>query len=146
MKTLRIFALLCFILGFNSRVNAQTFQFKFDIPMTIEVPCLSDVLTGTITYHGTFSLVNEETVKRYQDQFHGELTGLTGEVYRFVQIVNQQNKVEVSNGSYIENTTILWNLVGRGGMKYSAHMLWHLTVKPDGEVIIANWKAKIECD
>lgn len=84
-------------------------------------------------------------------QVAGDLTGEVSEtVYSLKGIWQDNNHIAFTNGAYTDNSQIIYRLVGKSGiykdLNFKFHGLWKLTVKPDGEVIVAMWKPFFECE
>jgi hypothetical protein len=155
MKTLKIFALLCFVLCFTSKVNAQTVVTKnVDIPVNFWIDCVNEVASGTLTFQFKDHFNKDGVLIRYQNQASGELIGESGTVYTLKGIWQDNNHVVLVDGEYVtdntDNSQIIYRLVGQSGLykgyNFKFHGLWHLAIKPNGDIAVVFWKPFFECD
>ena len=152
MKTLKIFALLFFILGFTAKVNAQTVVSK-EIQSNAEfgIDCANEWAIGTINFHLMLHYDKTGNLIRWQQLVTGELTGeTTGTIYSVKGIWQDNLQLGTSNGSDPDNSQIIYRMVGMSGPNKGLitrfHGLWHLVFNPDGEIQVVFFKPTLNCE
>lgn len=152
MKTLKIFALLCVLLVFTTKVNAQTVVTKdVDNNASFGIDCINEWATGTITFHQMLHYDKDGNLIRSQFQPTGEFTGETsGTIYSLKGIWQDNLQLGTSNGANTDNSQIIYRLVGQSGpnkgVNIRFHGLWHLVFNPDGEIQVVFWKGTLNCE
>jgi hypothetical protein len=151
MKTLKIAFLLSILIAFTTKsLNAQTIQQRtLDVPVSVYVPCIPEIATGTATiqYFEHF----DKSGNLIKWQFHmlgGKVTGeITGTVYTVSQMVNQQILVG-KDSKYVENSQIIVHFqgTGKGGVMLRWHNNFHITITPDGDITSLYWDPKEVCE
>jgi hypothetical protein len=152
MKTLKIIALLCLILGFTSKVNAQTVVTK-DVQSNAEfgIDCANEWAIGTINFHLILHYNKDGILIRWQQLVTGEVTGeTTGTIYSIRGTWQDNLQLETSNGANTDNSQIIYRMVGISGPNKSLstrfHGLWHLVFNPSGDIQVVFYKATLNCE
>jgi hypothetical protein len=155
MKTLKIFALLCFILAFTTKANAQTVVTK-EVQSDAEfgIDCVNEYAIGTINFHQMLHFDKEGILIRYQQLVTGEFTGDSGTIYSLKGIWQDNNHIVFVDGKWVtdntDNSQIIYRLRGESGfykgVNIKFHGLWHLAIKPNGDVASIFWKPTLKCD
>jgi hypothetical protein len=88
---------------------------------------------------------------RWQHLVKGEFTGeISGTIYTLKGIWQDNLQLETSAGANTDNSQIIYRLVGKSGLyegyNFKFHGLWHLAIKPNGDVAVVFWKPFFECD
>ena len=152
MKTLKIFILLTFILGFASKVNAQTVVSKEAASnVTFWIDCVNEKATGNITAHLMLHFDKNGNLIRWQQMISGEFTGETTEtVYSLKGIWQDNLQLETSGGVLTDNSQIIYRLVGQSGpnkgLNIRFHGLWHLVIDRNGDIQVVLWKPTLKCE
>jgi hypothetical protein len=152
MKTLKIIALLCLILGFTSKVNAQTVVTKeFDNNASFGIDCNNEWASGTIHFKLMLHFDKEGSLIRWQQLVTGEFKGETsGTIYSLKGIWQDNLQLVAPNGALTDNSQIIYRLRGESGLykgfDFKFHGLWHFVYTPDGDLQVAFWKPFFECE
>jgi hypothetical protein len=152
MKTIKVFALLCLILCCASRVNAQTVVTKeVDNNASFGIDCVNEWASGTIHFKLILHFDKAGNLIRWQQLVTGQFTGETSEtVYTLKGIWQDNLQLETSTGANTDNSQKIYRLEGKSGLyegyNFRFHGLWHLTIKPNGEIAVVFWKPFFECD
>jgi len=152
MKTLKIFALLCLVLCFTSKVNAQTVVTKeVDNNAWFWIDCVNEPASGTIHFNLMLHFDKAGNLIRWQQLVTGEFTGKTsGTIYGLKGIWQDNLQLATSKGALTDNSQIIYRLIGESGLyegfNFKFHGLWHFVYTPDGELQIVFWKPFWECD
>jgi hypothetical protein len=91
---------------------------------------------------------------RFQQQVIGEFTGESGTIYSLKGIWQDNNHVVFVDGDYVtdntDNSQIIYRLRGESGLykgvNIKFHGLWHLAIKPNGDIASVFWKPTLNCD
>ncbi len=152
MKTLRFFVILCFILGFISKVNAQSTSTRdIDIPYSFYIDCIGENAVGTLTIHILLHFDKDGywTSFHYQPQGGALIGENTGNVYHPIGVTQEhwkswQNGV---NGAFTD--TFINNYiavgVGKDAVKWGGKETYHITATKDGEITVEVIKSETFC-
>jgi hypothetical protein len=155
MKTLKILALLCFILAFTTKVNAQTVVTKdVEFSSNFWIDCVNEPASGNVIIQFKEHFNKNGVLIRYQQQVTGEFTGESGTIYSLKGIWQDNNHVVFVDGDYVtdntDNSQIIYRLRGESGLYKGVnirfHGLWHLAIKPNGDIVSVFWKPTLNCE
>lgn len=150
MKALKILAMVCFILGFTAKINAQSISTRdIGVPFSFYIDCIDEIATGTITLHTVVHFDNEGnwTSFHYQPQ-GGVLIGeSSGTVYHAVGVNQSHWKSFTSNGSWTQTSINNFIAVGVGkdAVNWGGKATYHATVAKDGNIIVEFDKFETFC-
>lgn len=150
MKTLKILALLCFILAFTTKVNAQTTSTKeIFANWSFYIDCIGENAVGDLVLHGVFHYdKNGNLTKWHWQPQAGVLIGEnTGTVYHTVGVTQENRQASFENGAwtytYINNFIAVG--VGKDAVKWGGKETWHITITKDGDEIVNFDKLETYC-
>jgi hypothetical protein len=152
---LRLLAVVVAVMG-NPAVAAGTTvwnqQIETPVSTVITNPCGEDVaFTGTF-YRVYHTVTNDNGGPSMHIVAHGELRNATaygvttGDAYRFIEIgttVGQDDDVPYDPDTVMGITTA--KLIGPDGDIFSMHIIFHVTVTPDGDITVAISDTHIDC-
>jgi hypothetical protein len=139
MKTFKILAMMCIILGLTTKINAQSTSSKdIDVLWSFFIDCIGENAVGTLTLHFVYHYDNEGNMTRYHGQPQGGvLVGeTTGTIYHIIGVTEEGWKTSSDNGAwtdtYINNYIAVG--VGKDAVRWGGKATIHTTITKDGEV------------
>jgi hypothetical protein len=144
MKTLKLLFLICLVACFSlSTANAQEKKTVYEGTGTLipyYLPCFNEFVNGTVSYSGTF--VNSH----WQEKMWGTLRGDdTGNEYTLMQIQNDNWHPYVEGPTGVYTWTGSWKFFLDGKLVYIGHGTYHVTLNPNGEMVVYFDKEFDEC-
>ena len=111
---------------------------------------MNEPAQGTVVMQLKEHFNKDGVLIRYQQKVTGEFTGESGTIYSLKGIWQDNNHVVFTNGTYTDNSQIIYRLVGQSGLykgvNIKFHGLWHLVVSPSGVIQNIIWKPTLNCD
>ena len=127
-------------------------QIETPVSAVITNPCGEDVaFTGTF-YRVYHTVTNDNGGPFMHVVAHGELRNATaygvttGDPYRFIEVstgVLQADDVPYDPDTVTATTTA--KLISRDGDIFNMHIIFHMTVTPDGDITVAISDTRIDC-
>jgi hypothetical protein len=127
-------------------------QIETPVSTLITNPCGEDVaFTGTF-YRVYHTVTNDNGGPFMHIVAHGEIRNATaygvttGDAYRFIEVstsVDQADDVPYDPDTVTATTTA--KLISRDGDNFNMHIIFHLTVTPDGDITVAISDARVDC-
>jgi hypothetical protein len=127
-------------------------QIETPVSTVITNPCGEDVaFTGTF-FHVYHTVTNDNGGPFMHIVAHGEIRNATaygvttGDAYRFIETsttVDQADDVPYDADTGTATTTA--KLITRRGDNFDMHIIFHLTVTPDGDITVAISDARFDC-
>ena len=149
MKTLRIFVVLCIVLGFISiNANSQPVRWDHEVNVNWYCPCVQEVLSGVVIFHSvTWYNQNDDSsfpMSKQQIKYDGILIGRrTGLEYTIDFIANTNLEDHPATATTFERTLMI-RLDGK--LIASFPMKAHRTINANGEETVdfnvATWDCK----
>jgi hypothetical protein len=142
MKTLKIFALLCFILAFTTKVNAQTTSTKeIFVDFMFYIDCIGESAIGTLVMNAVmhFDKNGNLTSWHYNPQAGILIGETTGTVYHTVGVTQEKWKPSYTNGAgtyqFISNFLCIG--MGKEAVKWGGKYTGHITMTKAGDVTVS---------
>jgi hypothetical protein len=133
-------------------VSVWNQQIETPVSTVITNPCGEDVaFTGTF-YRLYHTVTNDNGGPFMHIVAHGEIRNAsaygvtTGDAYRFIEVsttVGQADDVPYDPDTVMGITTA--KLISPDGDNFSMHIIFHVTVTPDGEITVAISETSIDC-
>jgi hypothetical protein len=127
-------------------------QIETPVSTLITNPCGEDVaFTGTF-YRVYHTVTNDNGGPFMHIVAHGEIRNATaygvttGDAYRFIEVstsVDQADDVPYDPDTVTATTTA--KLISRDADNFNMHIIFHLTVTPDGDITVAISDARVDC-
>jgi hypothetical protein len=151
MKTLRFLALVCIILVFTAKINAQSISEKWiDLPNSMDVPCIPESADGIVTMHALFHIDKDGNWTTFHFNLQeGVFVGkVTGTIYRPVGNSQEHIKTTSTNGAltytYVNRCSLQGT--GKGSVRVELKEFYHFTVTKDGDISVLIDKAESICE
>ena len=149
-KTVFIFSLFVIVglLGVQ-QANAQSESVKEVVGWNVFVPCanngVGEMVTGTITMHTVIhtNKLGVITKVHSQPQSSAMVGASTGMTYKATGVTQTMTKAP-GNGAFTRTFINRYHFVGKGIQFYIKNTS-HLTITPDGDVIVDFTKSSVEC-
>jgi hypothetical protein len=131
MKTIRILAMVCIIIGFvSNNINCQPIRQEFSASMGVYVPCLGEMLTGLVIWERT--LWDNKIQIKVMD---GVLIGRTDHLaYTATEIINHEMWYDRSAVNDSFTRMLMIRLDGKLIARLPIKM--HYTINANGEEIV----------
>ncbi|MCX6262195.1 MAG: hypothetical protein NTY95_15420 [Bacteroidia bacterium] len=140
MKTLKILAMACIIIGFTSNnVNCQPIREEYPVYMGVNVPCLGEMLIGWVTWERTV-WDNKIQIKVMDGVLIGRNDHL---VYTVTEIINHEMWYDQSAVNDTFTRLLLIRLEGKLIARLPLKM--HYTVNANGEETVDFTNNDVDC-
>ena len=132
--------------------NSQSQSYKWESPFEYWIPCANDGIgewiTGSLKVHWVFHSNKDGSLTTMNGQLHSlDLIGMeTGDSYRLQRVWNYKFDIEpIGEGAYTTRWIYKMRIVGNG-VKFTWITHQHLTIRPDGTIVVDINNENIECE